>query len=97
MSHFHNEKENKILLKKRGSGTSLALQWLGTSTPNAGGTVSIPGRGTKIPHAARCSQRKKRVGRGWVRILVNPHMLVLPYISTLCDQSVRGQPAMACE
>ena len=28
--------------------------------PNAGGTGSIPGRGTKIPHAARRSQKKKK-------------------------------------
>ena len=32
-------------------GTSLAAQWLRLHAPNAGGTGSRPGRGTKIPHA----------------------------------------------
>ena len=31
-------------------GTSLAVQWLRLCTSNAGGIVSIPGQGTKIPH-----------------------------------------------
>ena len=33
------------------SGTSLAVQWLRLCTSNAGGGGSIPGQGTKIPHA----------------------------------------------
>ena len=28
--------------------------------PNAGGTGSIPGQGTKIPYAAGCGQKKKK-------------------------------------
>ena len=32
-------------------GTSLAVQWLRLSASIAGDTGSIPGRGTKIPHA----------------------------------------------
>ena len=28
---------------------------------NAGDLSSIPGQGTKIPHGARCSQKKKKV------------------------------------
>ena len=31
--------------------TSLELQWLGLCVSNAGGVGSIPGRGTKVPHA----------------------------------------------
>ena len=31
-----------------------------TLPSNAGGTASIPGRGTKIPHAAQCGQKKKK-------------------------------------
>ena len=42
---------------------SLAIQWLGHQAPNTGDTVSIPGQGTKIPHAAWHSQRKKK--RKW--------------------------------
>ena len=34
------------------TGTSLAVQWLRLCASNAGGTGSIPGQGTKIPHAA---------------------------------------------
>ena len=32
-------------------GTSLAIQWLRFCASNAGGMGSIPGQGTKIPHA----------------------------------------------
>ena len=35
-------------------------QWLRLGASTAGGTGSIPGRGTKIPQAARCGQRKKK-------------------------------------
>ena len=41
-------------------GTSLAVQWLRLHASNAGGTGLIPGWGTKIPHAAGCSQKKKK-------------------------------------
>ena len=52
-----------IMLKKKKKihGTSLAVQWLRLCAPNAGGTGSIPGRGTKIPHAAWCSQNKNNI------------------------------------
>ena len=33
-------------------GTSLAVQWLRVHAHNAGAVGSIPGQGTKIPHAA---------------------------------------------
>ena len=39
-------------------GNFLEVQWLGLHTSTAGG--SIPGRGTKIPQAALCDQRKKK-------------------------------------
>ena len=39
-------------------GTSLAVQWLRFCASNAGGMGSIPGGGTKIPHAAWHSQKK---------------------------------------
>ena len=41
-------------------GTSLAVQWLRLHAPNAGDTGLIPGRGTKMPHAAWRSQKKKK-------------------------------------
>ena len=39
--------------------TSLVVQWLRLYPPNAGVAGSIPHQGTKIPHATRCSQKKK--------------------------------------
>ena len=40
---------------ERGAGgPSLAVQWLRLCPCNAEGTGSIPGQGTKIPHAAQC-------------------------------------------
>ena len=50
----------KDVKHKRLWGTSLAIQWLGLHAATAGGVGSIPGRGTKIPHAARRSQKKKK-------------------------------------
>ena len=42
------------------SRNSLAVQWLGLRASTAGGTGSIPGRGTKILHAAQYGQKKKK-------------------------------------
>ena len=39
--------------------TSLAVKWLRLWASTTGGTGSIPGQGTKIPHAMWCSQKKK--------------------------------------
>ena len=39
-------------------GTSLTVQQLRLYASNAGHTGSIPGLGTKIPHALQCSQKK---------------------------------------
>ena len=39
--------------------TSLEGQWLRLHAPNAGGGGSIPGQGTKIPHATQQGQKKK--------------------------------------
>ena len=40
-------------------GTSQAVQRLRLRASTAGGTGSIPGWGTKIPHAVLCGQKKK--------------------------------------
>ena len=40
-------------------GTSPAFQWLRLCAPNVGGTGSIPGHKTNIPHAEQCSQKRK--------------------------------------
>ena len=41
-----------FLLNNSPSGTSLVVQWVRLCTSTAGGTSSIPGQGTEIPHAA---------------------------------------------
>ena len=41
-----------FLLNNSASGTSLVVQWLRLCTLTAGDMSSIPGQGTKIPHAA---------------------------------------------
>ena len=40
-------------------GTSLVVQWLRFHDSNTGNAGSIPGRGTKIPHAAWRGQKNK--------------------------------------
>ena len=47
-------------MRKKKSGTSLAVRWLRLRAPNAGGMGSNPGQGTKTPHATRCGQKKKK-------------------------------------
>ena len=42
---------------ERGIWISLVVQWLGLHTAKVGGTGSIPGWETKIPHAKQCGQR----------------------------------------
>ena len=41
-------------------GTSLAIQWFRLCASNEVGMGSIPGLGTKIPHAVRGSAKKKK-------------------------------------
>ena len=50
-----DEPQNTMLGKKKKKntmlGNSLVVQWLGLRASAAGGTGSIPGLGTKFPHA----------------------------------------------
>ena len=46
-----------LLIKVHDLGTSLVVQWLRLPASNAGSMSSIPGRGTKIPHAAQRGQK----------------------------------------
>ena len=41
------------------SGTSLGVQWLGLHASTAGGTGSIPGRGTEILQAMLYGEKKR--------------------------------------
>ena len=36
------------------------VQWLKLCAPNAGGTGSIFGLGTKIPHSFQCDQKERK-------------------------------------
>ena len=58
-------------LKKR-AGTSLGVQWLKLHASTAGGMGSIPGQGTRIQHATRCSQKQtnKQLARGMLFFLI---------------------------
>ena len=47
-------------VKKSHWGTSLAVQWLRLCASTAGGVGSIPGQGTKIPHASLPGQKIKK-------------------------------------
>ena len=48
-------------LLKNASGTSVLFQWLRLHAPTAVGLGSIPGQGTKIPHAVWCGQKNKMI------------------------------------
>ena len=52
-----DKKEEKEGMYIENSGTSLAVRWLRHRSSTAGGTGSIPGQGTKIPHAAQHGQK----------------------------------------
>ena len=53
------QEELGVRLKVR-QGTFLAVQWLRLLASTTGGAGSIPGWGTKIPHAAQCGQKEKK-------------------------------------
>ena len=77
--------------EKVGYGTFLAVQWLRFCASNARGLGSIPGWGTKIPHAARCGQenikKKKKENVGYTPFVTR----VLP---NCCQFSRKLQPRM---
>ena len=52
--------QGKTILLKTILWTSLVVQWLRLRASTAGGTGLIPGRGTKIPHAAQRGKKKKK-------------------------------------
>ena len=65
-----------------------AVSWEFPSGPvvkslHLGNAGSIPGQGTKIPHAAQCSQKKKAVSfsRSWLSPL-------LPCLNVLCTAKI---------
>ena len=65
----------EILIEKSSTGNSLAVQWLRSHASSAGVSGSIPGQGTKIPHACHLAKKKKKSSThgcylkpwGWMR------------------------------
>ena len=53
-----------MLNQKSYGGTSLVVRWLKLDAPNAEGTGSIPGQGTKISHAKTIKIKKKKKSYG---------------------------------
>ena len=53
-----------LCIRRSSLGNSLAVQWLGLCTSTAGGTGSISGWGTMIPHAVWLVQKIK-TAFGW--------------------------------
>ena len=53
--------EVKFQIEIKWTGTSLEIQWLRLHASTAGGAGSIPGQGTKIPHAMWCDQKKQEL------------------------------------
>ena len=49
-----------FFFQKATKQSSLVVQWLRLHGPNAGGTGSIPGWGTKIPYATQRGLKKKK-------------------------------------
>ena len=64
-------------------GNSQGVQWLRFCTPNARGTASIPGHGTKIPHACRSQQGLKK-GRKKKNSIWNPSLHLSSLDHTAC-------------
>ena len=50
----------RMLSQEISEGTSLVAQWLRLHVSTAGGLDSIPGQGTKIPHALQVWPKKKK-------------------------------------
>ena len=70
-------------------GTSLAVQWLGLHASTAGGVGSIPGQGTKIPHASQCGQKKKK--KKYIYIYIYTHIQkLLPWALAIPNRTVSG-------
>ena len=57
------EQHKNVLFKNIQAGTSLVVQWVRLCAPTAGGTGSVPGGGTKIPHVTQLGQKKKRISK----------------------------------
>ena len=60
MSQQLLESNISVWYQDKQAGTSLVVQWLRLHAVNAEGVGSIPGQGTKIPHAMARDQKIKK-------------------------------------
>ena len=81
-----SEEENSLHIKKSQEGTSRVVQWLRLCASIAGGTGSIPGRGTKIPHGPRCGQKKKKKKKSHIYLFRICHIFI-HFISYIFENS----------
>ena len=51
----------RMFLQEINEGNSLVAQWLRLHVSTAGGLDSIPGQGTKIPHALQVWPKKREI------------------------------------
>ena len=72
------------------AGTCLVVQWLRLHASNVRGTDSIPGQGTKIPHAVK---QKKKYKKDHHRLLI--FFLKSPFRSTF--DGFKDGPKSVCE
>ena len=86
----------KIKNKKRKTWTSLEVQWLRLQTSTAGGTSSIPGLGTKIPHAMRPKKKSSnQMLDGCMVVWIGPVLAIsdtLPRIIQLLSRQAKENP-----
>ena len=75
------------------TGTSLVVRWLRLCVSTAGGTGSVPGQGTKIPHAAQVVHHQRSVLHYSVLWLAAAAAKSLQSCPTLCDPRDGSPPS----
>ena len=65
-----------VMLRLLSPVNSLAVQWVGLLAFTAEGAGSILGWGTKIPQAAQCNQKKKKINQNKLKY-IGKHILTL--------------------
>ena len=70
------------------TGTSPVVQWLRLCASTAGGKGSIPGQGTKIPHAVLCSQKKRKKKRKKWKKKKLPYDPAIPLLGIYLEKTI---------
>ena len=82
---------NQFFFIKRKNRSSLVVQWLRLHAFTVGGTSSIPGHRTKIPHAAQWSQKLKKKKRTIIAN-INCNFVISQTILRTCLTYTSTQP-----